>query len=150
MSPKHDDAVCGGPFMTSARWKPGPELVCERGAEITHDVYDRIAPGIYLAYCRAARVYWDPQFKRWTCLLRWDALNEGGMRVLGRVAQWLSFGKAKNRDSNKPHASRRASYWREWNRANGAPPSRADRLSPSVFTKRMATVEVRDVNSPSP
>jgi len=35
---------------------------------------------------------------------------------------------------------------REWVRANGRPPSRGDRLSPRVFTRRMARVEVGDTD----
>jgi hypothetical protein len=137
--------------VISARRKDGPELARDREPEITHDAYDRIAPGEYLVYCRAARVYRDPQFKRWTCLLRWDVFDEAAVRVVGQVPQWLSFGQPrKDRDNTKPHASRRCGYWREWVRANGAAPSRADRLAASVFVKRMARVVVRDTSGPSP
>ena len=128
--------------MIAAQRKAGPRLVHEREPEITHDAYDRIHPGEYLAYCRAARVYRDPQFKRWTCVLRWDAFDESGFRVIGRIQQWLSLGQPKNRDPRKPHASRRSTYWQAWIRANGGPPSRADRLASSVFTQRMARVVV--------
>lgn len=119
-------------------------------AEVTHDGYERIAPGEYLAYCRTARLYRDPQFKRWTCLLRWEVFDESGLKVIGHIPQWISLGQPRSRDTNKAHASRRSAYWREWIRAKGTPPTRVDRLSPSVFARRMGRVLVRDTAGLAP
>ena len=61
------------------------------------------------------------------------------------VPQWFPLG---SRD--KPRASRRGTYFPEWVRANGGPPPRRDRLSPSVFVHRMARVQVGDTDGPAP
>ncbi len=103
--------------------------------------YPRIAPGEYRAYCRWARRYRDPAFRRWTCLLRWDVLTDDLLTVIASVPCWLSLGSRE-----RPWASRRGNYLREWVRANGGPPIRGDRLSPRVFTRRMARVEVGDTD----
>ena len=109
------------------------------------DDYDRIEPGIYRAYCREARIYRDPFYKRWVCLLRWDVLDNSSQHTIARVPQWFSLGSAE-----KPHAGRRSKYFAEWIRANGAPPSRRDRLPCSVFRRRAAKIEVRDTNGVFP
>jgi hypothetical protein len=101
--------------------------------------YDRIKPGTYPAYCRRAKYYWDPGFKRWTCLLIFDVFHENGMDVVARIPMWLSLGKGA-----KPVASRRSRYLEEWVVANGGHHSRGDRLSPRVFARRFVRVEVGD------
>lgn len=101
--------------------------------------YDRIEPGVYTAYCRLARTYRDPGYRRWTCLLVFDVFAAGLMDVVARVPLWLNLGSGE-----EPHAGRRRRYFREWVRANGEPPKRQDRLSPRVFTGRMAHVRVGD------
>jgi hypothetical protein len=107
--------------------------------------YDRISPGIYPAYCRWARHYHDPGLRRWTCLLRFDVLSEDSMRVVARVPLWMNLG-----EHERPHAGRRSRYFREWIRANGRPPARRDRLSPTVFVRRMARVEIADTKGEVP
>jgi len=113
-------------------------------AEIEFNHYPRIAPGEYHAYCKGGKHYYDPGFKRWTCLLHWEVLSPNLMR-LAFVPQWLALGSGE-----KPRASRRGKYFPEWVRANGGPPSRRDRLSPTVFARRMARVEVGDTEGPAP
>jgi hypothetical protein len=103
--------------------------------------YPRIAAGEYPAYCRWAKKYRDPGFKRWTCLLRFDVLTNDLLTVIATVPLWLPLG-----NKEKPEASRRGKYIREWVRANGGPPIRGDRLSPRVFVHRMARVEVGDTD----
>ena len=115
------------------------KLRSEPEIEFAH--YPRIGPGQYLAYCRSARVYRDPQFKRWTCLLRWDVFADSGMSIVATLPQWISLGIRE-----KPQASRRGKYLVEWVRANGAPPVRGDRVSPRVFTHRVARVEIADTD----
>jgi hypothetical protein len=107
--------------------------------------YDRIEPGVYSAYCRSAKHYCDPEFKRWTCLLRFDVLSDDHMQVLARVPMWLNLG-----EDEKPHAGRRSKYFKEWVRASGHPPMRRDRLSPEVFARRMSRVEVADTKGEAP
>jgi len=116
----------------AVRHRPGP-----MGIEWAD--YPRIPPGEYLAYCPWAGKYYDPVFKRWTCLLRFDVLRENQIDVVARVPMWLSLGT-----SEKPRASRRSNYLKEWVGANGGPPDRRDRLSPQVFVSRIARVEVGD------
>jgi hypothetical protein len=110
--------------------------------------YPLIEAREYPAYCKWAKQYWDPGFHRWMCLLRWDVLTDNLLKVIATVPQWLPLG---NRE--KPHASRRGKYLREWVRANGRPPVRGDRLSPRIFVRRMARIEVGDTDperSPAP
>jgi hypothetical protein len=116
--------------------------------EIEWSSYPRIEPGEYLAYCRAARWYFDPQYRRWVCLLRFDVLSPNMLDTVARVPFFLNGG-----DGERPRAGRRSRYFREWTRVNGRPPARGDRLSPQVFVRRMARVEVGDTDhkkSPAP
>ena len=101
--------------------------------------YPRIPPGECSAYCAWAGKYYDPVFKRWTCLLRFDVLRENGIGVIARIPMWLSLGNGE-----QPRASRRSNYLRDWVKANGGPPACGDRLSPQVFTHRIARIEVGD------
>jgi hypothetical protein len=99
----------------------------------------RFEPGIHCAYCRSARIYRDRVYQRWVAAVQFDVLAENSDEVRGRVTWFLNLG---NRD--KPHASRRSRYWEAWVKANGGPPQRPDRLSPRVFSSRMALVELGD------
>ena len=101
--------------------------------------YPRIWPGEYSAYCAWAGKYHDRVFKRWTCLLRFDVLHDNRINVIARIPMWLSLGKGE-----KPRASRRSNYLKEWAEANCGPPARGDRLSPRIFVHRVARVEVGD------
>jgi hypothetical protein len=107
--------------------------------------YPRILRGEYRAYCKWGKKYRDPGFRRWLCLLRWNVLSDDLARVIATVPQWFPLGCRE-----KPHASRRGKYLPEWIRANGGPPARHDRLSPSVFVRRMARVEIGDTEGPAP
>ena len=110
------------------------------------DDYPRIAPGEYFAHCYWGKRYRDPGFKRWTCLLRWNVLSDDSQRIVCEcVPLWFALGVGE-----KPCASRRGKYLSEWVRANGDPPARGDRLSPNVFTKRIARVEIGDAKSSVP
>jgi hypothetical protein len=99
--------------------------------------YPHVLPGEYSAYCAWAGKYYDPAFKRWTCLLRFDVLRENQIDVVARIPMWLPLGTG-----DKPRASRRGKYLKEWVEANDEPPARGDRLSPRVFVGRIARVEV--------
>jgi hypothetical protein len=130
-----------------ARGKCGPRLVkmSEQDTEVQWDNYARLEPGEYSAYCRSARWYRDPQFRRWTCLLRFDLLSADMMPPLATVPFWMNGG---NRE--KPRAGRRSRYFAEWINAFGRPPTRTDRLTPRVFTRRMARVVIHDTKGPAP
>lgn len=125
--------------------KVGPRLVPEPETAIQWRDYDRISPGVYPACCRWAKSYRDPGFKRWTCLIRFEVLADDLVRVLAHVPFWLNLGTG-----DQPDAGRRRKYFKEWVRANGQPPSRRDRLSPRVFTGRMAHVEIGDTKGDAP
>jgi hypothetical protein len=108
--------------------------------------YPRIDPGEYFANCYFVKKYRDPGFHRWTCLLRWDVLSENQQQTIAKcVPLWFPLGNGET-----PHASRRGKYLREWVRANGGPPGKGDRLSPKVFSGRIARVEIDDIDSPAP
>lgn len=107
--------------------------------EITWDYAPRIPPGNYPGYMRSASVYRDGQFQRWVCAVQVDVLTPDLASVVARLTWFLNLG-----DSDKPKATRRKNYWAEWVKANGAPPSRKDRLSHNVFTLRYALVIVAD------
>jgi hypothetical protein len=119
----------------------GPVLVPPSEPAIQWRDYDRIEPGTYPAYCRWAKQYRDLGFHRWTCLLRWDVLANDLLTVISSIPMWLPLGNQK-----EPWASRRGKYLKEWVSANGGPPARDDRLSPRIFTKRIARVEVGDTD----
>lgn len=108
--------------------------------------YPRIPKGEYFANCYFGKKYRDPGFHRWTCILRWDVLSEDLQRTIAKcVPLWLPLGSGET-----PRASRRGKYLREWVRANGGPPGKGDRLSPRVFIRRVARVEIGDTDSPVP
>lgn len=109
--------------------------------EIEWRQYPLIQAREYPAYCRWAKQYRDRGFRRWTCLLRWDVLSDDLLTVIASLPMWLPLG---NRE--KPQASRRGKYLQEWVRANGGPPARGGRLSPRIFTQRMARVEVGETD----
>jgi len=119
-----------------------PSLVNEEEPSVTWADYPRIKPGDYPAYCKKAHWYWEPGFKRWTCILWFVVLGEDLHTPLGKIPMWINGGNAKN-----PHAGRRGRYLLEWVKANGGPPARRDRLPPRVFAKRMARVRVADTTS---
>jgi hypothetical protein len=129
-----------------ARGEEEPGRESRSGSEpIEWMQYARIAPGEYRAFCKWAKQYRDPGFKRWLCLLRWDVFTEDLSRVLATVPLWFALGNGE-----KPRASRRGKYLPEWIRAKGAQPSRGDRLSPRVFTHRFARVVIGDSEGPVP
>lgn len=103
--------------------------------------YPLIEAREYPAYCRWARTYRDPGFHRWVCLMRWDVLSDDLVTIIATVPFWLAVGR-----KDKPHASKRSKYLREWVKANGVPPKRGDRLSPRVFVGRIARIEVGDTD----
>ena len=103
--------------------KKGSARKCGAEPEIAWREYPLIGAREYPAYCRFAKRYKDPGFRRWTCLLRWDALADDLLTVIASVPMWLSLG-----NKERPWASRRGNYLKEWVRANGGPPIRSDRL----------------------
>lgn len=123
----------------------GPRLVAKSPPAVEWTDYPRLVPGTYAAYCRAARWYRDPVYKRWVCLLRFDVLAPDRSTSLGSVPLWLNGGSGA-----APRASRRGRYLELWVQANGAPPIRRDKLSPAVFTKRIARVKIGDTKGPVP
>ena len=109
--------------------------------EIHWREYPLIEAREYSAYCRWAKIYRDPGFHRWTCLMKWDVLADELVTVIATVPYWLSIGS-----KDKPHASKRSKYLHVWVRANGAPPTRGDRLSPRIFVGRISRVEIGDTD----
>ncbi len=107
--------------------------------------YPRIAPGVYRAYSAVTKFHFDESIRRWVCFIRWDVLTDA-FELIACVPLWWNLGGGQN-----PRAGHRSKYLSEWVRANGGPPVRGDRLSPNVFRRRMARVEVADTKkSPVP
>lgn len=128
----------------SARALPFPARKQE--PEIEWSDYPRLQPGAYLGCCSWAGKYYDRQFQRWVCLLRWRVLTEDLQTIAQSIPQWFRLA-----DGEKPRASRRGKYLSAWVAANnGRPPSRIDRLSPKIFTHRLAKVLVGDTRGPVP
>jgi hypothetical protein len=125
--------------------RPGLHLVREVGPEAEWPDYPRIAPGEYPAYCKRAKWYRDPGFKRWTCLLLFDVLTEDLQKRLATIPIWFNGG-----EKEKPWAGRRSRFLPAWVKANGGPPPRRDRLPPSVFVRRMARVRIADTRGQLP
>ena len=126
-------------LLVSVREPSRPRLVHTIEPVVIWDDYLRVEPGRYQACCKSALWYRDPDFKRWTCLLRFEIYKENLIHSFGTIPMWMNGGA-----KDKPEAGRRSRYFAEWVKANGAPPPRKDRLSPTVFIKRMTKVEVAD------
>jgi hypothetical protein len=118
------------------------QLVRDREPAVAWVDYPRIEPGVYDAYCKRAHWYWEPGFKRWTCILRFDVFSEGLQSSPQTIPIWFNGGPGDH-----PRAGRRSRYFAEWLRAKGGPPERQDRLSPRVFIRRMAKVKIGDTRS---
>ena len=73
---------CYTPQKSRARAEP----------EIEWQDYPLIQSREYPAYCRFAKRYRDPGFRRWTCLLRFDVLSDDLLTVIATVPYWLSLG----------------------------------------------------------
>lgn len=130
----------GGSSAVTAKKRP------QRDDAIEWKEYPRIAPGEYTAYCYWGRRYRDPGMNRWTCLLRWEVYSVDLQSTIADcVPLWFALGNGEN-----PRASRRGKYLPEWVRANGGPPGRGNRLSPNVFTRRFARLQIGDTSSPVP
>lgn len=110
--------------------------------EISWRSYDRIEPGVYVGYCRAADVYLDSQWKRWVCRTHWTVFDDSRLNKLADLTKFFNLGKGK-----KPRAtSRRSHYWQAWIAANGGQsPARSGRMAPTIFVRRFARIEVADV-----
>jgi hypothetical protein len=128
-----------------ARERPTLRLVGDNEPAVEWQEYPRIQPGEYPAYCTWAKWYWEPGYKRWTCLLKFKVFSANLMDTLGTIPMWFNGGGGE-----KPRAGRRSLYLPAWVKANGGPPTRRDRLSPSVFVRRMARVRVGDTQGPVP
>lgn len=124
------------------RLQAGPVLVSQEEPEISWRDYPRIEPGEYSAYCQWGTRYYDRGYRRWTFLLRFVILKGDLLTQIAKVPCWLPLGKNRER----PFASRRGKYLKEWLRAKGGPPTRCARLSPRVFLRRIARVEVGDTD----
>ena len=124
-----------------SNYQKGPARKRRTEPEIEWREYPRITPGEYYAYCNWGKHYKDPGFRSWKCLLRWLVLKDDRLTEIATVPQWFALG-----DGETPHGSRRGNYLKEWVRANGGPPVRGDRLSPRVFTRRVARVAVGDTD----
>ena len=130
-----------------AQRKAGPQLVRSEEPVIGFSQYDRIAPGQYPAFSRAASISYDKGFQRWVCSVWWNVFRDASsVDVIARLPWWLNLGSGQ-----KPYAGRRSNFYQAWMRANGGcPPSRHDRPSPQVFVRRMALIVVRDSRGVDP
>jgi hypothetical protein len=118
-----------------------PKVARNRGQdpEVIWRYCARIEPGTYQGYSRTAKVYRDARFKRWVCAVQFDVLTDSLTEVVAQITWYLNLGSG-----DQPRAGRRGNYWQAWVNANGRLPQRRDRLSPQVFVRRHATIEVAD------
>jgi hypothetical protein len=72
--------------------------------EISWRSYDRIEPGVYVGYCRAADVYLDSQWKRWVCRTHWTVFDDSRVNKLADLTKFFNLGEGK-----KPRATSRRS-----------------------------------------
>lgn len=123
------------------RAQRGLQLVRPVEAVIETCVYDRIPPGDYAAFSRAATIDFDEDFERWVCAVWWNIFpNASSSEVIARVPWWLNLGKGK-----KPYAGRRSYFRQAWLGAQGnGPLPKANRPSAHIFARRNAMVRVRD------
>jgi len=109
-------------------------------SEIEWTYTPRLPPGDYTAISRGAKAYFDHQFQRWVCGVQFDIMGDPvSTERIARLTWFLNLGSRP-----RPKAGRRTKYWTAWVRANGGPPKRGDRLSPNVFSGRVAVVRVGD------
>jgi hypothetical protein len=102
---------------------------------------DHITPGQYPAFSCNAKIFRDGIYKRWTCLVNFDVLDDSLIVVIARLGWFLNLGHGE-----EPRAGQRGRYWAAWILANsGRAPKRNDRLAPGIFRNRHAVVLVRDV-----
>jgi hypothetical protein len=133
-------------YHFSINQRPARNRRVDSDQDIEWKAYPRIAPGEYAAYCFWAKRYRDPGLQRWTCLLRWDVLSDDLQQTIARcVPLWFPLGSGE-----KPKASRRGKYLPAWVTAHGGAPLPSDRLSPRVFIRRFARVEIGDTKGPVP
>jgi hypothetical protein len=114
-----------------------------------HDSAVHIPPGDYLAFCERGWLYVDPVHRKWTLLLHWTVLTDGGFEVLAEnVCQWFNLGPI----DRKPKITRRCNYFLAWHKAAGREPSRTRMkdMKPSIFMGKLARVRVADSSGASP
>jgi hypothetical protein len=109
--------------------RSSPEPVCDV------DPYPRYAPGVYEVRCVRARVYRDPQFKCWKCLVEFQFLNDEA-----KVVGFFNMGTGE-----KPKAGRRSRYYAAWVMANGEMPKKRQVVSCRVFEGKIFKVRVEDI-----
>jgi len=83
-----------------------------------------------------AKQYKDPGFKSWRCLLRWMVLTDDLLTVVATVPQWFPLVMERSREH------RGEANILKMGESTWLPPTRGDRLSPQVFVRRMARVEI--------
>ena len=79
--------------MHSPRKNPSSVSTRQSQSGIEWPEYPFISPGEYTAYCRFAKKYFDPGFRRWVCILRWDVLSHDLMTVIATVPCWFALGR---------------------------------------------------------
>lgn len=112
---------------------------------VSFRTYDHITEGTYRGYCRAAEIYFDRRWRRWQAVLQFDVVGDSGFDVIARLTKFFPLG-----EGTRPRATSRLSkYYKAWVKANGGPPKRTDRMSPTIFRRRYARVSVVDVETDS-
>ena len=144
------------PSPAPAARPSGPRIVRQRSEpEIICPDYPLIPAGEYEAVSSKAHVYFDRQFHRHVCLVRFNISTpvlkvDSGISIVGSTAAgkvkipwYLNLG-----DADQPRAGRRSLYWSAWHEAKRGQgevrQTRRDRLSPRIFENRAARVLVGD------
>jgi hypothetical protein len=109
--------------------------------DIDFDLYDRLEPGEYLAYCREALVDFN-RYRRWCVFLGWDVYDDNWTKI-GTAKRWLTLSTR----NGKAKSGRGTLFYQWWVQAHGGhPPERGDRMNPRIFKDRMARVLIGDSN----
>jgi hypothetical protein len=84
--------------------------------------------------CIRARIYRDPQFRCWKCLLEYQFLDDRG-----KVAGFFHMGNGET-----PVAGRRSRYYAAWVKANGETPKKRQVMCSRVFVGKILKVRIED------
>jgi hypothetical protein len=115
--------------------KKGPVRKRRAEPEIEWREYPCITPGEYPAYCEWGKIYLDPGFRSWKCLLRWVVLRDDLTAEIATLPQWFALGNGE-----KPRGSRRGNFLKEMGQGQRrAPGARGSSFASCVHTKNGAS-----------
>jgi len=128
-----------------ARELPALHLVRENEPAVEWADYPRLEPGDYPAYCKRAKWYWEPGFKRWTCILLFDVLRKSSQNIA-----WNRSDVVQRRCRKEAKGGEADALLPRMGESQRQPAGPQGSFVPSVFVRRMAQVRVADTSGPIP